>query len=117
MARKKTLTRPLRVSSLTSRRSRYTSASSMSITAPQISANLNHLLSDSSTRYSSVPMSPQVRLSRGRDVNSATHSAVNVFPAPGGPWRRKICPSPLLGMGSADQVLSFLLAFLEEVYL
>src|ERR1700735_1592922 len=89
----------------------------MSITAPQISASLNHLLRDSSTRYSSVPMSPHVKLKRGLSVNSATHSAVNVLPAPGGPGRRKICPSPLLGMGSADHVVSDLLAFLDDVNL
>lgn len=108
--------------SVTDRRSRKTSASSNSKTAPQLVAHLNHEVKLSSTASGLVPMSAHVKDMRGFLISSATHSsflsastchqvsvlsripAVYVLPTPGLPWSNTILPSPLLSMKSALHV-------------
>ena len=99
-----------------------TSASSIRRTAPQLEAVLNSRMRTLSTVLGSAPISLLVRTINGRCVYSAMHSwildftsvlnykfvsldlpAVHVFPTPGLPWRRKICPWPLPWMKSALQ--------------
>ena len=87
-------TNAFRFRSVLSRLARNTSASSSSNTQPHLWASWKHLSRLYSTSSALSPISPQVMANSGRCVNSATHSAVDVFPTPGAPWRRMISPFP-----------------------
>lgn len=62
-------------------------------------ANSNALCRPSSKSTAFVPSSPIFTIYNGRFNNSEIASAVNVFPTPGGPYKRNIIPFPFPVIG------------------
>lgn len=87
--------------------SRKTSASSSS----RMAFHFVHIsrMSDnfSSTELGSRPRSPADIMYNGTLISSATDSAVNVFPTPGGPQSSRMIPLPLPSMTSSNEALTF----------